>query len=53
MEGSVNSLNVSCAASIIMWEVYKNGDFCHKTYPPKMIWLTGLYGSIKNKAFLD
>jgi len=28
MEGNVNSLNVSCAASIIMWEVYKNGDFC-------------------------
>jgi TrmH family RNA methyltransferase len=25
MEGNVNSLNVSCAASIIMWEVYKNG----------------------------
>jgi len=24
MEGNVNSLNVSCAASIIMWEVYKN-----------------------------
>jgi len=23
MEGNVNSLNVSCAASIIMWEVYK------------------------------
>jgi len=25
MEGDVNSLNVSCAASIAMWEVYKNG----------------------------
>lgn len=25
MEGNVNSLNVSCAASIIMWEIYKNG----------------------------
>ncbi|MDR2101408.1 MAG: hypothetical protein LBP43_02435 [Treponema sp.] len=25
-EGNVNSLNVSCAASILMWEVYKNGD---------------------------
>jgi TrmH family RNA methyltransferase len=24
MKGNVNSLNVSCAASIIMWEVYKN-----------------------------
>jgi len=23
MEGNVNSLNVSCAASIIMWEIYK------------------------------
>ena len=27
MEGNVNSLNISCAASIIMWEIYKNGDF--------------------------
>ena len=25
MEGNINSLNVSCAASIIMWEVYKGG----------------------------
>jgi TrmH family RNA methyltransferase len=25
MEGNVNSLNVSCAASIIMWEIYRNG----------------------------
>jgi len=25
MEGNVNSLNVSSAASIIMWEIYKNG----------------------------
>jgi TrmH family RNA methyltransferase len=25
MEGNVNSLNVSCAASIIMWEIYKKG----------------------------
>jgi TrmH family RNA methyltransferase len=25
MEGDVNSLNVSCAASIVMWEVYRNG----------------------------
>ncbi|MDR0301036.1 MAG: RNA methyltransferase [Treponema sp.] len=25
MHGNVNSLNVSCAASIIMWEIYKNG----------------------------
>jgi TrmH family RNA methyltransferase len=25
MSGEVNSLNVSCAASIIMWEIYKNG----------------------------
>jgi len=24
MEGNVNSLNVSCAASIIMWEIFKN-----------------------------
>ncbi|MDR2941783.1 MAG: hypothetical protein LBV17_04235 [Treponema sp.] len=24
MEGNVNSLNLSCAASIIMWEIYKN-----------------------------
>jgi len=24
IEGNVNSLNVSCAASIIMWEIYKN-----------------------------
>ena len=24
MEGNINSLNVSCAASILMWEVYKN-----------------------------
>jgi len=24
MEGNINSLNVSCAASIIMWEIYKN-----------------------------
>jgi 23S rRNA (uridine2479-2'-O)-methyltransferase len=26
MEGNVNSLNLSCAASVIMWEIYKNGD---------------------------
>jgi len=26
MEGNINSLNLSCAASIIMWEIYKNGD---------------------------
>jgi TrmH family RNA methyltransferase len=26
MEGNVNSLNVSCAASIIMWEIYKNNS---------------------------
>jgi len=25
MDGNVNSLNVSCAASILMWEIYKNG----------------------------
>ena len=25
MEGNVNSLNISCAASIIMWEIYKSG----------------------------
>jgi TrmH family RNA methyltransferase len=25
MEGNINSLNVSCAASIIMWEIYKGG----------------------------
>jgi TrmH family RNA methyltransferase len=25
IEGEINSLNVSCAASIIMWEIYKNG----------------------------
>jgi len=25
MEGNVNSLNLSCAASIIMWEIYKSG----------------------------
>jgi len=24
MEGNINSLNVSCAASIIIWEIYKN-----------------------------
>jgi len=24
MDGNINSLNVSCAASILMWEVYKN-----------------------------
>ena len=24
MDGNVNSLNVSCAASILMWEIYKN-----------------------------
>ena len=24
MDGNINSLNVSCAASIIMWEIYKN-----------------------------
>jgi len=24
MEGSVNSLNVSCAASVIMWEIFRN-----------------------------
>jgi len=24
IEGNINSLNVSCAASIIMWEIYKN-----------------------------
>jgi TrmH family RNA methyltransferase len=24
MNGKVNSLNVSCAASIILWEIYKN-----------------------------
>ena len=24
MEGNVNSLNVSCASTIIMWEIYKN-----------------------------
>ena len=23
IEGNVNSLNVSCAASIVMWEIYK------------------------------
>jgi len=28
MEGDVNSLNVSCAASILMWEIYKNGQKC-------------------------
>jgi len=27
IEGNVNSLNVSCAASIIMWEIYKNRYF--------------------------
>ena len=27
IEGNVNSLNVSCAASIIMWEIYKNGCY--------------------------
>jgi len=26
MKGNVNSLNVSCAASIIMWEIFKNSD---------------------------
>jgi len=26
IEGNVNSLNVSCAASIIMWEICKNGN---------------------------
>jgi len=26
MEGNINSLNVSCAASIIMWEIYKNKE---------------------------
>jgi TrmH family RNA methyltransferase len=25
MKGNINSLNVSCASSIIMWEIYKNG----------------------------
>jgi len=25
MNGNVNSLNVSCAASIMMWEIFKNG----------------------------
>jgi TrmH family RNA methyltransferase len=25
MKGNVNSLNVSCAASILMWEIFKNG----------------------------
>jgi TrmH family RNA methyltransferase len=25
MEGNINSLNVSCAASIIMWEIFKHG----------------------------
>jgi len=25
MEGNLNSLNVSCAASIMMWEIYKGG----------------------------
>jgi tRNA G18 (ribose-2'-O)-methylase SpoU len=24
MEGNINSLNVSCAASTVMWEIYKN-----------------------------
>jgi len=24
MEGNINSLNVSCAVSIIMWEIYKS-----------------------------
>ena len=24
IEGNINSLNVSCAASIIMWEIHKN-----------------------------
>ncbi|MDR2941987.1 MAG: RNA methyltransferase [Treponema sp.] len=28
IEGNVNSLNVSCAASIIMWEIYKNDEKC-------------------------
>jgi TrmH family RNA methyltransferase len=27
IDGNINSLNVSCAASIIMWEIYKNGFF--------------------------
>jgi TrmH family RNA methyltransferase len=27
MEGNINSLNVSCAASIIMWEIYKGGGY--------------------------
>jgi len=27
MEGNVNSLNLSCAASIIMWEIHKNGCY--------------------------
>jgi len=26
MEGNINSLNVSCAASIIMWEIYKTSS---------------------------
>jgi len=26
IEGNVNSLNVSCAASIIMWEIFKNDE---------------------------
>ena len=27
IEGNINSLNVSCAASIIMWKIYKN-EYC-------------------------
>jgi len=27
MEGNINSLNVSCAASIVMWEIYKGGGY--------------------------
>jgi len=38
VEGNVNSLNVSCAASIIMWEAYKNAgsntDQSINTSPP-------------------
>jgi len=33
MEGNINSLNVSCAASIIMWEIYKRASTNFFTAP--------------------
>lgn len=35
MEVNINSLNVSCAASIIMWEIYKKTSVSHREIIPE------------------